>query len=49
MKGTPQLEIDKKVTELLDIVGLKDFANKMIYEMSGGMQTTCSFGTLPGE
>jgi len=38
MKGTPQLEIDKKVTELLDIVGLKDFADKMIYEMSGGMQ-----------
>ena len=28
----------KKVTELLDIVGLKDFADKMIYEMSGGMQ-----------
>ena len=38
MKGTPQSEIDKKVTELLDIVGLKDFADKMIYEMSGGMQ-----------
>ena len=31
MKGTPQSEIDKKVTELLDIVGLKDFADKMIY------------------
>ncbi len=38
MKGTPQAEIDAKVEELLDIVGLQDFAEKMIYEMSGGMQ-----------
>ena len=38
MKGTPQKEIDAKVEELLDIVGLQDFAEKMIYEMSGGMQ-----------
>ncbi len=38
MKGTPQAEIDEKVKELLDIVGLQDFAEKMIYEMSGGMQ-----------
>ena len=38
MKGTPQKEIDAKVAELLDIVGLQDFAEKMIYEMSGGMQ-----------
>lgn len=38
MKGTPQAEIDAKVTELLGIVGLQDFADKMIYEMSGGMQ-----------
>ena len=38
MKGTPQAEIDAKVTELLDIVGLQDFGEKMIYEMSGGMQ-----------
>lgn len=38
MKGTPQAEIDAKVKELLDIVGLQDFAEKMIYEMSGGMQ-----------
>ncbi|MDR6265201.1 MULTISPECIES: ABC transporter ATP-binding protein [Rhodobacterales] len=38
MKGTPQAEIDAKVTELLGIVGLQDFAEKMIYEMSGGMQ-----------
>jgi len=38
MKGTPQAEIDDKVAELLDIVGLQDFGEKMIYEMSGGMQ-----------
>ncbi|PLS22325.1 taurine ABC transporter ATP-binding protein [Neptunicoccus cionae] len=38
MKGTPQAEIDAKVKELLGIVGLQDFAEKMIYEMSGGMQ-----------
>jgi taurine transport system ATP-binding protein len=37
MKGTPQAEIDAKVEELLDIVGLQDFGEKMIYEMSGGM------------
>ena len=38
MKGTPQREIDVKVQELLDIVGLQDFGQKMIYELSGGMQ-----------
>ncbi len=38
MKGTPQKEIDAKVEELLDIVGLQEFGEKMIYEMSGGMQ-----------
>ena len=38
MKGTPQAEIDKRVDELLDIVGLSDFGEKMIYELSGGMQ-----------
>jgi taurine transport system ATP-binding protein len=38
MKGTPQGEIDDKVNELLGIVGLQDFGEKMIYEMSGGMQ-----------
>ena len=38
MKGTPQTEIDRRVNELLGIVGLQDFAEKMIYELSGGMQ-----------
>ena len=38
MKGTPQSQIDKTVQELLGIVGLQDFGQKMIYELSGGMQ-----------
>ena len=38
MKGTPQAEIDRTVEELLDIVGLQEFGQKMIYELSGGMQ-----------
>ena len=38
MKGMPQAQINEKVEELLDIVGLQDFGEKMIYEMSGGMQ-----------
>lgn len=38
MKGTPQAEIDKTVNELLGIVGLQEFGQKMIYELSGGMQ-----------
>ena len=38
MKGTPQPQIDARVTELLGIVGLQEFGEKMIYELSGGMQ-----------
>jgi len=38
MAGVPQGEIDDKVNELLGIVGLQDFGQKMIYELSGGMQ-----------
>ena len=38
MKGTPKGEINAKVEELLGIVGLQDFGQKMIYELSGGMQ-----------
>ncbi|MEL6783935.1 MAG: ABC transporter ATP-binding protein [Pseudomonadota bacterium] len=38
MKGTPQADIDARVNELLGIVGLQDFGEKMIYELSGGMQ-----------
>ncbi|MGD1871155.1 MAG: ATP-binding cassette domain-containing protein [Neomegalonema sp.] len=38
MKNTPKADIDKRVDELLGIVGLQDFGEKMIYELSGGMQ-----------
>ncbi|MGD1925621.1 MAG: taurine ABC transporter ATP-binding protein [Paracoccaceae bacterium] len=38
MKGTPKSETKKRVDELLGIVGLQDFGQKMIYELSGGMQ-----------
>ena len=38
MKGTPQGDIDKRVDELLEIVGLQEFGEKAVYELSGGMQ-----------
>jgi len=38
MAGKPKAETDAKVNSLLKIVGLQDFAEKMIYELSGGMQ-----------
>ncbi len=38
MAGRPGAETQAKVENLLQIVGLKDFADKMIYELSGGMQ-----------
>ena len=38
MAGVDQKTIDDKVNELLGIVGLQDFGEKMIYELSGGMQ-----------
>lgn len=38
MKGTPSDTIKGRVDELLGIVGLQDFGEKMIYELSGGMQ-----------
>lgn len=38
MKGTPRAEIDATVDHLLDVVGLRDFKDKAIYELSGGMQ-----------
>ena len=38
MKGTAQSEIDDIVEDLLGTVGLQDFGQKMIYELSGGMQ-----------
>lgn len=38
MKGTPKAEKKKTVDHLLDVVGLKDFKEKAVYELSGGMQ-----------
>ncbi|MEM1385364.1 MAG: ABC transporter ATP-binding protein [Pseudomonadota bacterium] len=38
MKHTPKSETRERVDELLQTVGLQDFGDKMIYELSGGMQ-----------
>jgi len=38
MKGIPKAEQDEKVKHLLGIVGLADFEDKAVYELSGGMQ-----------
>ncbi len=38
MKGMPKAERDKISNHLLDIVGLQDFKEKAVYELSGGMQ-----------
>lgn len=38
MKGTPQAQIKEVVDHLLATVGLQDFGEKAVYELSGGMQ-----------
>jgi len=38
MKGMPKAEKNEKVDHLLDVVGLQDFKEKAVYELSGGMQ-----------
>ena len=38
MKGMPKDEIKRSVDHLLQTVGLQDFGDKPIYELSGGMQ-----------
>ena len=38
MKGQKTSEYDARVDHLLDVVGLQDFKQKAIYELSGGMQ-----------
>ncbi|RMD49564.1 MAG: ABC transporter ATP-binding protein [Alphaproteobacteria bacterium] len=38
MKGMPKAEIDRIVDHLLEVVGLGEFKDKAIYELSGGMQ-----------
>ena len=38
MKGMPSAEKRQTVDHLLDVVGLQDFKEKAVYELSGGMQ-----------
>ncbi|MEM0907597.1 MAG: ABC transporter ATP-binding protein [Pseudomonadota bacterium] len=38
MKGMPKAERDKISDQLLEVVGLQDFKEKAVYELSGGMQ-----------
>lgn len=38
MKKMPVNEINRTVNHLLDLVGLQDFKEKAVYELSGGMQ-----------
>jgi len=38
MKGMPKGEKKEIVDHLLDVVGLQDFKEKAVYELSGGMQ-----------
>ena len=38
MKGMPKAERDKIADHLLETVGLQDFKEKAVYELSGGMQ-----------
>ncbi len=38
MKGMPQADRDRITAHLLETVGLRDFADKAVYELSGGMQ-----------
>ena len=38
MKGMPKSEQNEKVKHLLEVVGLAEFEDKAVYELSGGMQ-----------
>lgn len=38
MKGVSRSDSSPRVDHLLDVVGLRDFKEKMVYELSGGMQ-----------
>lgn len=38
MKKMPKKEMDEIVDHLLEVVGLRDFKEKAVYELSGGMQ-----------
>jgi len=43
MQHRPKAETKKKVDHLLETVGLQGFGDKMIYELSGGMQQRVAF------
>ena len=49
MKGTPKGEIRETVDHLLDTVGLGDFKEKAVYELSGGMQQRVALAPLFGK
>jgi taurine transport system ATP-binding protein len=38
MKRMPKFDMNEKVDHLLEVVGLQDFKDKAVYELSGGMQ-----------
>ena len=38
MNGVPKARMNETVDHLLEVVGLQDFKDKAIYELSGGMQ-----------
>ena len=42
MQGLPSAQINQRVDELLEIVGLHGFGEKHVYELSGGMQQRVS-------
>ena len=42
--GMTKAEIDSKTEEMLAMIGLSDFADKKVYELSGGMRQRVSIG-----
>ena len=49
MKGMPKRDKAETVNHLLDVVGLQDFKEKAVYELSGGMQQRVALGPLSGQ
>ena len=49
MKKMPRSKSVKIVDRLLEVVGLQDFKDKAVYELSGGMQQRVALGPLPGQ